>query len=479
MEPLFTEFKRTWAASLYKNLKIPMGNMTFCKDFVHTDRGDLYPVWQKSADCDERVEHNRYVVEHGAVTRLFCRFFPFATYEFTARAGEGGAAGLVFRLPHTETALTVSGDTVICRTAAGCAEQPVPAFVKEAYTMVVSCRPGAFDVYFVSGGMPVYNGTFCDPAFEQSNTAAVFENGYVALYAAGAVSVSAVESYVDNGVSLADIRPIKHENGDVMSEQGRVYFTASVRMQEHAFQGVFSWVPGTADFQMTGAMFYDRGDGVWHNYLAPVLLYHRPSRQWYVWVSSFDDAHILAHGAFEGDPRFGVNVVDVQLMSPAAADDGFTAFAGFKGDEDPDLVYNGDTGRWQMAICRLDPQSRTYRYVFFESERPFDGYTCCGTARPGEETGGSFVQVGDKRYFVCGNSTKIKSEYRIYSREGMRTAAFNYPDGGFRGWGTVFPVKMGSRTRLFWLTFDRHGGSDYTWSYGNLYAFEAGETSQT
>ena len=55
----------------------------------------------------------------------------------------------------------------------------------------------------------------------------------------------------------------------------------------------------------------------------------------------------------------------------------------------------------------------------------------------------------------------------------MQIAAFNYPDGGFRGWGTVVPIKLGSRNRYFWLTFDRHNGSNYNWSYGNLYCFEA------
>ena len=55
----------------------------------------------------------------------------------------------------------------------------------------------------------------------------------------------------------------------------------------------------------------------------------------------------------------------------------------------------------------------------------------------------------------------------------MTTATFDHPDGRFRGWGTVMPLRLGSRTRYFWLTFDRHGGSDYTWSYGNLYGFEA------
>jgi hypothetical protein len=50
---------------------------------------------------------------------------------------------------------------------------------------------------------------------------------------------------------------------------------------------------------------------------------------------------------------------------------------------------------------------------------------------------------------------------------------FNYPDGGFRGWGTLMPIRQGSRTRYYWLTFDRRLGSDFNWSYGNLYCFEA------
>ena len=46
-------------------------------------------------------------------------------------------------------------------------------------------------------------------------------------------------------------------------------------------------------------------------------------------------------------------------------------------------------------------------------------------------------------------------------------------DGGFRGWGSVLTVKQGTRERIYWLTFDRQLGSDFNWSYGNLYCFEA------
>ena len=54
----------------------------------------------------------------------------------------------------------------------------------------------------------------------------------------------------------------------------------------------------------------------------------------------------------------------------------------------------------------------------------------------------------------------------------MYTAKFNFCDGGFRGWGTLMPVKLGSRTRYFLMTFDRHNGSEFNWSYGNVYCFE-------
>ena len=57
----------------------------------------------------------------------------------------------------------------------------------------------------------------------------------------------------------------------------------------------------------------------------------------------------------------------------------------------------------------------------------------------------------------------------------FKNVTFRYPDGGFRGWGCVMPVRLASRTRYFWLTFDRHNGSDYRWSYGNIYCFEADE----
>ena len=74
---------------------------------------------------------------------------------------------------------------------------------------------------------------------------------------------------------------------------------------------------------------------------------------------------------------------------------------------------------------------------------------------------------------ITGNDFRKRSDYRVYSKEGMEPLHFDLPDGGFRGWGTLIPLQRGSRTRCWMITFDRHNGSSYNWSYGNLYIFEA------
>ena len=96
MSLLYSEFKRKFSISMYKNMKIKLGEMSFFKDFVNDTRGDLYPIAMQSANCLELVEGNRYAVLAGSVKRIFCQFFPFATYEVSYYLNDG-EAGLCFR----------------------------------------------------------------------------------------------------------------------------------------------------------------------------------------------------------------------------------------------------------------------------------------------------------------------------------------------------------------------------------------------
>ena len=462
-------FHRLFSMSMYKTLTLPLGEMTFTKDFINDRRGDLYPVLSKSEDCREHLAGNRYIVSQGAVTRLLGQFFPYATYCLTFTQLEG-TVGFAFHIPDGDAAVRYDGKQLLFD-AEGCCDTAVPEETLD--TLIVSCRPGAFDVYTRQNDAVRFLHTFPCPGFADSHAQERFTQGWSAVSVQSKAVISQASFYIDCGISQADIRPIRYEDGRVMLEQGKVYLTISIRMQAQTFQGVFSWVPGTARLELTGAIFFDSGDGKWCGDVASSILYHREKQMWYLWVCAFSHGHILGHAAFSGDPRFGVNVVDITLMPQNTDPADITQFAAMERDEDPDFFYDAAQHRWLMSICRMDPKVRGYRYVFFESQNPFDGYRYIGCGADGAETGGSFVRLKDETVFACGNDFHKTSDYRVYTEQGMRNARFDFPDGGFRGWGTLIPVPMGTRTRYFWLTFDRHNGSDYNWSYGNFYCFEA------
>ena len=465
---------------MYKNMQILIGEMNFLKDFVNDTRGDLYPLVKKDEGCHESVGGNRYSVEGGNAERVFCQFFPFATYEMVAEE-VCGEVGFVFRMPRAAASVTVAargnGITLNYKCGEHTESIAMPDTFSENSPWLVTCRPGFFDVYYIQNGGAVYFHTFDEPQFAESNRYSDFKDSYVSVAACGNVSIAKVTSAIDNGVSIADFRAIKYADGTPIHENGKVYFTASIRTHAGNYQSIFSWVPGTMQLEMTGILFFDHGDGFWRGYIASTLVYHREKKLWYVWVSSFEHDHILAYGSFVGDPRFGIGVADVKLMDRATEKNSMTDFVGYFRDEDPDLIYDTENDRWLLAICRIDPEIKRYRYVFYESNDPFVGFRCigCGVQEESSETGGSFVKVNGEIHFVCGNTFDRRSEYRIYNKDGMKLAKFRYPDGGFRGWGCVIPVTLGSRTRYFWLTFDRHNGSSYNWSYGNVYCFEAEE----
>ena len=465
-------FKRKFSRSMYKDLKLNMAQMSFYKDFVNNDKGDLYPVVEKSENLSEQVKNNEYFVEKGNVKRLFCSFFPYATYEMSFETCKNGT-GFVFTLPNVCAKIVVSDKGVAFEVNERKQFKEFSEICKNEQTLIVSCRPKAFDLFFENNGRAELFCTFKADEFSESHKYFNFSKGNVLVEANEGSLVKKVSSYIDNGISVADLRPVKYENGDVIFEDGKVYLTATIRMVEEMFQGVFSWIPSTNEFSLCGALFYDAGDGYWCGDVAASLKYHRKDKMWYLWVCSFSHGHILAHSKFDGEPRFGVNVIDVTLMEKAENAGDKTQFCGFWGDEDTEFIYDDHTGMWTMAICRLFENPKRFGYVFFESDDAFSNYSYIGKGIDGCETGGSFVKVEGEKYFVCGNDYDKKSDYRVYSKNGMVNAGFDYPDGGFRGWGSIIPVKAAGRTRYYWITFDRHNASEYNWSYGNLYCFEA------
>ena len=458
-------FHRLFSLSMNKNLKLPLGTLSLSKDFTLTDRGDLYPTVSKSDDSIESVYDNKYVIEKGISERLLGQFFHYATYELDFK----GLAGLSFNIKSSRATIMCSNNEITFK--AGEREERF-SLSEPISKLIVSLRPGYFDIYSHKNGGAYFIHTFREETFDVSNHYSEFKEGFVTFIAEGKTEIYGGSFYIDSGVNMADIRPLTYEDGSAIMENGKIFLTASIRIAAESFQGVYSWVPGTANFELIGSIFYDAGDSKWCNDVAASIVYNRFTDMWNLWVCSFSHGHILGYAEFDGDPRFGINVIDITLVDKKGDNESISTFSGAFGDEDPSFIYDKENKRWLMAVCRLDKETKKYRYRFYEAETPFSGHKFIGEGFEGEETGGSFVNIDGEIHFICGNSFKEKSNYRIYNKSGMKNAHFDFPDGGFRGWGTVIPVKKGTRKEYYWLTFDRFLGSSYNWSYGNVYCFK-------
>ena len=88
--------------------------------------------------------------------------------------------------------------------------------------------------------------------------------------------------FLSTGIGLADIRAITYENGDPMLDQGRLWYTMSIRGRAlpHHIQGVFSMNPSVFDLNLEGIILFDRNDGLLRNEIASHLFYDRKNKIW-------------------------------------------------------------------------------------------------------------------------------------------------------------------------------------------------------
>ena len=525
-------FRRKFAVNLYKNLRFPLGEMSLYAQWLNSDRGDPYPLLKRAGEPKEYITSDAsYKVENAGegtaiVRRLLGQHFPYANYEMTVLEN-GGSVGFTFkcradgRSVYTEaTAPSVDifvenkgdeGGKVFCRVSVGGEQVRVeetavfPQFTAGS-TFSVACNGDQFDIYVEDGGTPKYLHTFFVGEFgdirRHVNFNACSVSVLVIIPETGAVTeIEGINWYLDSGVCQADMRPIRYVDGTPMMEGGRLFFTMSSRLVRGGYQSVISWNSSSCDFRLEGAIFYDAGDGIWCADIAASVLYDKKKEQFLVWMCSFSHDHILAHGVSDADLRYGINVLDVELMpvekivakdgvdgtdpggikqkgKAVLSDDRF--FMGKSGDEDPDFYYDEAKDCWFMTVCRHSGESGKYEYFRFKSKDPFKGYEFVDKTGNEQETGGSTVKIGDKRYFFCGAHFTQRAVYNMYEIGDDERFHFigniktDYDDGGFRGWGTVVPVKCGARTKYMWMTFDRFlGSSVHNWSYGNIYVYEA------
>ena len=478
-------FERKFSRNLYKTERLMLSQMRFGELPLTTARGDIYPSILGKGEFNEYCRDSRYhfvpTANGGESARLIGRFNPYSTYDIAPeKLPRGAKFGLLVHWKDDELRIfAVKKDTTAAlfyRLGDTQEQFGECAFAENSRLMITFHMGRYIEVYTRTGDIIKHAADVtlegCDCLIEEDT----FSSSDAALYVGGTapITVAGVDNYLDCGIMQADIRPVKYENGEVLIENGTMYFTYSARFESHCMQQIMSYRLSTCEMKLIGAMLFDCGDGRWCDDVAASLIYDRMAGMWRIWMCAFSHVHVLGYGETANDPRFGINVIDVKPLDFVDSD---LKFGGWKQDEDPDLYYDADSGYWYLAICRSDPTVNKYRYYLFRSRRPDTGFEYVSRTDDSiETTGGSFVRFNGKIYFTFGRAFRETSKYDVCEFPSLKKLGelkCSHIDGGFRGWGTLMPVKMGSRTRYFWMTFDRHKGSDYTWSYGNLYCYEA------
>ena len=95
------------------------------------------------------------------------------------------------------------------------------------------------------------------------------------LKAGAKILLDGASSFLSPGCGQADIRAITGPDGSPLIDEGRLWFTMTVRGRglPHPLQGVFSMNPSVFDLRFEGIIVFDTGDGMLRNELASHLFY--------------------------------------------------------------------------------------------------------------------------------------------------------------------------------------------------------------
>lgn len=275
------------------------------------------------------------------------------------------------------------------------------------------------------------------------------------------------------GTGQADIRAITDELGQPLLDDGRIWFTVTMRGRAlpHPMQGVMSLNPSVFDVRFEGLIVFDAGDGLLRNELASHLFRETTTGQWRGWTTGFSslgnkkrgDAKAILAVWSDRDPRRGYSIMKSRPIGIEGA------------HEDPHCVFDEEAQKWRLLLCE---HAGKYRAAMWESDEWDNGYSRIAGPVDVDSTGTLIQSFGTKRYALFGSADR-----RIYIR--------NYPDltpagelqvelppwnedHGTRVWPNVIPLPDGYPAPYIALMMDRAnfpGMPKRNWTYGALYLF--------
>ncbi len=288
----------------------------------------------------------------------------------------------------------------------------------------------------------------------------------------GLVQINKAEMALSTGVGLADIRAITYENGDPLLDQGRLWYTMSIRGRAlpHHIQGVFSMDPTVFDLELEGIIVFDRDDGLLRNEIASHLFYDRRDKIWRGLTTGFsayafpdtEKKQLLAIES-KRDPRFGFSTMDAVPF-------------GMVGDiEDPHILFDSIANKWRMLTCE---NQDGYKAIVLESDHWNKGYERIAGPVAHNSTGTSIQKIGDKRYCFSGSSERAVFIYSYPDLKEVGQLKMDLPPwdktSRTRVWPNIVQLPDGYPFRYVALMMDRYnypGLQGPNWSYGAIYLY--------
>lgn len=473
--------KRLWARRELYTLAMPLARLDLSQD-PRTPGGEIYrAVPLEGAEIVPAYAGGAFVLEQTAdatMAETHYRLFalqPFATVEadLTIAASAYGTAMIEWMSGDGSHRLTVSAHrhsgTIAAEllvSGSGVASLgDTAADLAGSFTLIAQLQGRSVLVWHRKDSVTTYVGRLDFASRLDLRDPTVFNTWTVGITARGhtdlQVRCSRFEASL-TGLGHADPRIVSYEDGTPIQDGSTVWFLATTRGGHipDAYQGVYALDVSSGRVTMTGALFGDRGDGIWRNDNAGHLFLDRTTNSW-TWFTIGHSDHPGPRGNWAGtssiDLRHGINHVPVNQVALPAGGDLW---------EDMYPVRNGS--RW-IATASKDARHTAW----LESTSGIAGpWTETRTAVGMDETGQLLVRTGAQRYIVAGTNT---AAYIVRDADGAAMTDLGCLDvdfhtGGRRVWPALFALQQPDGMRWYLLSFDRTSPVP-THSYGRLHFY--------
>ena len=299
-----------------------------------------------------------------------------------------------------------------------------------------------------------------------------FQSNLFLQFKGGEVRIRKIEMALTTGIGLADIRAITYEDGEPLLDQGRLWYTMSIRGRAlpHHIQGVFSMDPTVFDLKLEGVILFDRNDGLLRNEIASHVFYDRNHQIWRGLTTGFSayanpDKEKKQLLAIESkiDPRFGFSIMKA------------VPFGMIGQYEDPHILFDSDVEKWRILTCGNE---EGFKAIVLESDHWNKGYKRIAGPVNHNSTGTSIQKIGDKRYCFSGSSERKIFIYTYPDLMEVGSLNMDLPPwdeiSGTRVWPNIVQLPDGYPKRYVALMMDRFnypGLKGNHWSYGALYLY--------